>query len=155
MDSIAEALYQQMRLTILLSAQDGVESSPFTPAYLLAWDEEIYPILHEGPKWHKPHANCFKISKERAEELFHYLLEHFDSGEELTFYGLEDKLGIKGTSYSTGNWERYEVISLCQYFYLHRVFNETFWQTLTRNGECPTEAHSITTKPEEMHIYFC
>ncbi|SEG29965.1 hypothetical protein [Billgrantia desiderata] len=155
MDATAQALYQQMRLTILLTAQDGIEGSPFTPEYLLAWDEEIYPILNDGPEWHKPHADCFKISKERAEEMFDYLVQHFDSGDELTFYGLEDKLGIKGTAYSTGSWERYEVIKLCRYFYLYGSFNEKFWQTLTRNGECPSEAHSIRVQPEKMHIYFC
>ncbi|MDL4861432.1 hypothetical protein NPJ88_003715 [Halomonas elongata] len=155
MDNIEQALYQQMRLSILLTAQNGVSESPFSPDYIAAWDNEVYPLFNEGASWHKPHEACFKIGKAKVEELFNYLLNHFDNKSELTFYELEKSFGIHGSAYATMGWERFDLTKICRYLYLNGCFDEAFWSTLTRNGECPGEAHSILRPIDHMNIYLC
>lgn len=153
MSDVANALFQQMRLTILLTAKDGVEESPFHPAYLLAWDDGVYPILDDGVDWHKSHAEQFRVTKERVNRIFSILCDHWDDKQEITFYGLEDLLGIHGSAHSTGDFQRHDVISICRYLFLHDRFDKEFWSTLCRNGECPSEAHVIASG-REANIYF-
>lgn len=153
MSDIANALFQQMRLTILLTTKNGAEESPFHPAYLLAWDDSVYPILDESSEWHKPHAEQFRIPKEHVDRIFSLLCDHWDDQKEITFYGLEDLLGIHGSAYSSGEIERNDLVSICRYFFLHDRFDKEFWAALCRNHECPTEAHVIASD-REVNIYF-
>lgn len=153
MSETSSALFQQMKLTILLTAKDGVDESPFIPAYLHAWDEGVYPLLDDGVDWHKPHADQFPIGKEMVESLHNILCENWENKTELTFYKLEDELDIHGPSTSLGEFTRSEVLSICRYFYLHDIFDKQFWATLCRNTECPSEAHSIASD-RDVHIYF-
>ncbi len=153
MSDIANALFQQMRLTILLTAKDGVENSPFLPAYIQAWDDGVYPLLDEGASWHEPHKDSFPIGEEMVENLHSILCKHWDGKTGLTFYKLEDELDIHGQSTSLGEFTRSEVIRICRYFYLHDIFDKAFWSTLCTNMECPSEAHSIAAD-RQVEIYF-
>lgn len=143
MTDTSSALFQQMRLTILLTAQNGVENSPFHAAYLQAWDDGVYPFLDDFVQFHKPHADEFPIHGDKVEYVFTKLCDHWESGAELTFYNLEDMLGIHGSAHSTGDYERHELLSICRYLFLHDRFSQSFWATLCRNGDCPSEAHGI------------
>ncbi|WP_087107195.1 hypothetical protein [Halomonas citrativorans] len=153
MPDTSTALFQQMKLTILLTAQDGAEESPFHPAYLHAWDDGVYPLLDDGVDWHRPHAEQFTINKEKVQQIFSILCDYWEEKKELTFYTLEDQLGIKGSAYSLGDFERHDVISICRYFYLHDRFDKDFWSVLCRNGDCPSEAHVIASD-RQVDIYF-
>lgn len=155
MENIEQALYQQMRLSILLTAQNGVDESPFSPDYIAAWDDQVYPLFSEGADWHKPHEACFKIRSDKVEELFNHLLHHFDNNSDLSFYELENSFGVYGSTHSIKGWERFELIRICRYLYLHGCFDDAFWASLTKNGECPSEAHSIRQSTDHMNIYLC
>ncbi|MCC5904107.1 MAG: hypothetical protein JJT87_19520 [Halomonas sp.] len=153
MSDTSSALFQQMKLTILLTAKDGVEESPFQPAYLQAWDDGVYPLLNDGVSWHQPHKDQFPITEEMVERLHSILCKHWDNKTGLTFYKLEDDLDIHGPSTALGEFTRSEVIRICRYFYLHDIFDQRFWATLCTNRECPSEAHSIASD-KQVDIYF-
>lgn len=152
MSDVSAALFQQMKLTILLTAKDGAEESPFHIAYLQAWDDGVYPLFDDGVSWHKPHADEFPISQEMVDTLHSILCHHWENKTGITFWALEDELDIQGDHVSHGEFTRYEVIKICRYFFLHENFDKEFWATLCTNGECPGEAHSITRN--DLNIYF-
>lgn len=153
MSDVSAALFQQMKLTVLLTAKDDSEESPFHPAYLHAWADGLYPLLDDGASWHKPHEDEFPISKELVDSLFTILCHHWDSKTEITFWDLEDELGIHGGVVTDGDFTRNQVVSICRYFYLKGKFDEDFWAQLCSNGGCPGEAHSIAGD-RDVHVYF-
>ncbi|AYF35643.1 hypothetical protein CUU95_18280 [Vreelandella alkaliphila] len=153
MSDVANALFQQMRLTILLTAKDGIEESPFHPAYLHAWDDGVYPLLDDGAGWHKPHADEFPISKELVDTLHSILCHHWDNKTRITFWELEDELGIHGGVVSDGDFTRGQVVSICRYFYLKGNFDNDFWAKLCSKGGSPGEASAIAGD-RDVHVYF-
>lgn len=152
MSEISAALFQHMKLTIFLTAKDGVDESPFHPAYLHAWNDGVYPLLDDGASWHKPHEEEFPINKDMVDTLYSILCHHWDNKTGITFWKLEDELGIHGGVVSDGDFNRGQVVSICRYFYLKDKFDKKFWATLCSNGECPGEASIITDR--EVDIYF-
>lgn len=151
-DLIKQALYQQARLTILLTASESIEQSPFSDAYLLAWDREVYPACHDAADWHQPHEEQFKVREEEVLELLKYLNEQWQEKTGLTFYKLEDHYGVHGSTHSDGSWERWKLISVCHYFRLQRLFDDHFWSTLLTNGHCPSESFVITSNLDRVYV---
>ena len=150
MENIKQALYQQTRLTILLTAKDGHENSPFSTAYLHAWDSNVYPALDEGADWHKPHEAEFKVSEKMVDELHGFLADCWNDKKPLTFYDLEAHYDAR---HGNTEWDRSVLVDVCRYFYLHgHLFDSEFWDKLTENGTCPSEAHSI--RADFHSIYF-
>lgn len=154
MSDISAALFQQMRFSILSTVLDGVDKSPFTDAYLFAWDRGVYPAFDEGADWHIPHADQFKIGEGKVDELAKFLDEKWLAKEPITFYEVESHFDVHGTTHSLGTWDRYELLSVCRYLYLHSHFDDAFWDTLLTNGDCPSEAFSIRSPMDRQSIYF-
>jgi len=149
MSDIETALYQQMKLTILLTTKNP-GGSPFGAAYLYAWDNGIYPIFDGFADWHAPHASQFRVSEEQVTDLLRYMDQHWEGNETLTFYDLESFYDVRGTN---PVWDRSALIGACRYIFLSRRFDQNFWSTLLENGKCPTEAHGIADEKPDA-IYF-
>lgn len=67
---------------------------------------------------------------------------------------LERHYGISGSTSSGEVWNRHRLVSACRYFYLHDTLSGEFWSALLKNGDCPSEAHSISRKFTKKDIYF-
>lgn len=152
LEPLSRAAYQQMRLTILLTWTPDEDHQVFSNAYYFAWDDEVYPYLHEGADWHKPHRDQFRVGEELQTELLRFLADIWDRKQTISFYELESHYGIHGAAHSDGDWERYTLISACRYLFLNNSFDKSFWAALCRNGECPAEALSIADPKPDKHL---
>lgn len=150
MDPIKQALYVQMKLTILATTLRGEDGCPFTPSYLYAWDTDVYPLCDDGAPWHAAHEDQFRVRKAALEELLTYLDERWDAKQPVTFYELENRYDVRS---GHGAWDRGRLVHACRYLFLSGTFDAAFWAKVTENGQCPTEAHGITS-PDADSIYF-
>lgn len=151
---IMGALFIQQRIQIL---HLGKHHAEFSDAYLHAWESGVYPLMGDTDgsvprKAHEPYAKFFTTSKDKVEFLLKRLDDAWRKKEGLTFYDLEDELGVR--SFSSGGWDRCDLINICRYLYLDGCFDKNFWATLIENGKCPSEALSLTSELErEFDIY--
>lgn len=155
MNNTEQQLFTIQRFQLLshyVQANDDVNS--FTPSYAYAWSELVYPIFGESASWHVPFKACFKTTEEATEELYDFLCDLFDENKTITFYELERHYGISGSTSSGEVWNRHRLVSACRYFYLHDTLSSEFWSALLKNGDCPSEAHSISRKFTKKDIYF-
>ncbi len=149
MDEIKQALYQQMRFSILITASRDREASPFSDAYLYAWDRGVYP-LHDGGEWHVPHEKQFRVRETEIEELNLFLAKRWDDKQPITFYELEDHYDAR----SSGPWDRPKLIFACRFISMHDLFDKICWHELRANGKCPTEANAvIDSHPDRLFFH--
>ncbi|MDC9621525.1 hypothetical protein PSI22_07700 [Xenorhabdus sp. XENO-7] len=152
--NILSAMFIQQRIQVL---HLGMHHDTYPDAYLYAWESGVYPFLSDTDgsvprKPHEPYFDFFQVSKSKGESLIKRLDDAWLAEEELTFYGLEDELKIQ---LGFSEWSRSDLLHLCRYFYLNKLFDAQFWKILTTNGKCPTEAHSITYPFDKAQdIYF-
>ena len=154
MDTTNESLFQIMRFNILNEGRKGIKASPFSSAYIYAWESGVFPSYNDGADWHKPFPEQFRISDEEVTELGSLLDEKWLEKTPLTFYELEDRFGISGSTHSSGNWERGKLLVACRYMYLNKMFDDSFWSALVESGKSPVEAGSINKPFTESDIYF-
>lgn len=141
-NKIMHALYNQQRMQIL---HIGKHHDELSNAYLYAWESGVYPALHDTdgsiPQMpHEPFDEFFITSKEKTLFLANRLDDAWLNEEGLTFYALEDELEVR----SSPGWDRCDLLRICRYLYLRTCFDHEFWEKLVNNGDCPTEARSIT-----------
>ncbi|BCZ43662.1 TPA: hypothetical protein K8N54_004046 [Serratia marcescens] len=152
---IMGALFIQQRIQIM---HIGKHHDEFDDAYLYAWESGVYPLMSDTDgsvprKPHEPYAEFFTSSKAKVEFLLKRLDDAWRKKEGLTFYGLEDELGVR--SYSSKGWDRSDLIHICRYLYLDGCYDKEFWDTLVENGKCPAEALSLNSEYDrEIEIYF-
>ena len=151
---ILSALFIQQRIQIL---HLGVHHNTYTNAYLYAWESSVFPFLSDTDgsvplQPHEPYSDFFRVSKSKCEFLSKRLDDAWLAKEKITFYGLEDELKVNA---GTSGWSRSDLLHICRYLYLDKCFDKEFWNTMTTNGECPAEAHSITNSfDRKVDIYF-
>ncbi|PXW53756.1 hypothetical protein DFO55_11123 [Grimontella sp. AG753] len=154
-NEIMNALFIQQRLQIL---HIGKYHGEFGDAYLYAWESGVYPLMSDtdGSVIRNPHelyAPYFTKPREKVEFLLKHLSEAWRKKSGLTFYDLEDELGVRG--YASHGWDRGDLIHICRYLYLDGCFDENFWNTFTENGKCPSEALSLASDfDRELDIDF-
>lgn len=154
-NDIMDALFIQQRLQVL---HIGKHHDEFGDAYLYAWESGVYPLMSDTDgsvprRPHEPYSRFFTISKEKVEFLLKRLSKAWRENAGLTFYDLEDELGVR--SFSDGGWDRCDLIHICRYFYLDGCFDKIFWEILVENGKCPSEALSLTSELDrDFDIYF-
>lgn len=151
--NIMQALFNQQRIQIM---HIGKHHDEFSDAYLYAWESGVYPALSDTDgsvpqKPHEPYAEFFTTPKEKTSFLMKRLDDAWLNEEPLTFYALEDELGVRYKP----EWERGDLLRICRYLYLDNCFDHQFWEKLVTNGECPTEAHGIMSVFDRTDdIYF-
>jgi len=153
METTNKSLYQLMRFNILNSGRTDLDKSPFSAAYIYAWESGVFPAFNEGAEWHKPFQEQFDVTEKEVLELAKLLDDKWLAKTPITFYDLEDHYGVSGSTHSSSNWDRVKLLITCRYMYLNRMFDDTFWPSLTENGKCPSEAHSICRPLSESDVY--
>lgn len=154
-NDIMGALFAQQRIQIL---HIGKHHNEFSDAYLHAWESGVYPLMSDtdGSVPRRPHelyAKYFTASKEKVEFLLKRLDDAWRKKEGLSFYDLEDELGVR--SFSSKGWDRGDLINICRYLYLDGCYDNKFWSALIENGKCPSEALSLTAELDrDQDIYF-
>lgn len=154
MNTSNESLFQLMRFNILSEGSKDIKSSAFSPGYIYAWESGVYPSYNDGADWHKSFPEQFRISDEEVTELGNFLDDKWLEKIPLSFYELEDHFGVRGSTHSSSSWERGKLLVACRYMYLNKMFDDSFWSTLVKNGKSPVEAGSIKKPFKESDIYF-
>jgi antitoxin MazE len=140
-----------MKLQILTVAlTPGTGPKVVSDAYLYAWAEDVYPIMHESMEWHKPFAAAFSVSSEMMDHLSELLDKSWRRKEVLSFYKLEDYFELR---LGQSDWSRASLMQACRYMYLERAFDQEFWKHVLKRGDHPMEAGSITRKFDRTEIF--
>jgi len=147
-----EALFQLMRFNILSTAVSAGEEWPIHPAYVYAWLSGVYPDCDPIVKWHEPFSGQFSVLQKEVSELIVLLDEAWTAKKPISFYDVEDALGIHGVARSSSNWQRWKLVSACRYLFLSESFDDEFWKTLLKNGDCPSEALGIARQMKISEI---
>lgn len=151
MSDTKDALFQLMRFNVMKSFVENSEGRNFTPSYVYAWDQGVFPINDTGADWHKPFADQFEISESQIAEVLKFLDEVWLEKKTISFYELEDHYEVR----LGGAWDRSILLACCRYLWLHgHLFDDNFWAALVKNGECPSEAHSICRPLRADDVYF-
>ncbi|PIO96029.1 hypothetical protein CBI55_03645 [Pseudomonas syringae] len=144
MSDVAKMLYNVQKFQILDAYARSSENRHISEAYAYAWSEGLYPIGNEFAVWHEPHGDSFKVGDKKLQELADFLDVTWTDGKTVSFYDLEQRYGIRGTSGFAPDWDRADLIHACRYFKLLDWFDDDFWIGLIGGSGAPTEAHSIT-----------
>jgi antitoxin MazE len=153
-DNFKNLLFVQQRLQIL---HLGKHFDEFSDSYIYAWDRGVYPLFSDtdGSVSRKPHElyeEFFRTSKQEVEFLTKRFNSAWDNNEKLTFYKLEDELHVY--SHSVSGWTRRKLLNISRYLFLENCYDAAFWENLTLNGACPSEAHSIRREfDRESDVY--
>ena len=140
-----ERLYQLEQYILANNKEEFVYKNKYSDSYLYAWQERVYPFLHDIDDatiefHHQFYTPCFYVSKEQVDFLIQYF-DEVDLNDQLipSLHHLEhqfikiDKLG----------WTKMKLVKACRYLYLNGMFDDHFWGQLLI--DCPpSEARSIT-----------
>lgn len=151
--------YQLMRMNVMsLSLSD---MCPFDSAYIFAWYNGVFPLLHTGADWHVPFGGCFRINSDEVNTVLEAIAMRWDNQNPITFYELEEMFGSRSRN---SDLDRGKLIHICRYLFLDcnpkgdindvTNFDAGVWKTLVKNGQCPSEAHSIIRPFNLNDIYF-
>jgi hypothetical protein len=130
-----DPLFEMMRFNILTFALTEAGKKKLDDAYVSAWANGVYPVLHDGADWHKPFADNFRANKEMMESLVNDLGERWRDKKVPTYYELESELyGSK--------WKQSTLIDACTYLCLQKlVFDDYFRSALLKDR--PSNASSM------------
>jgi hypothetical protein len=145
MERIRQALFQQMRFSILATGLSSEGESPCSTAYLYARSRKVYPALDAGLDWHLPHEDLFDVREAELTDVLKLLELHWGDKKRITFYELERHHDARGA----GLWSRDKLVTACRYVFLSRRFDPLFWTTLVERGNCPVEADLITEAADD------
>jgi len=138
-----------MKLQIVAAALVPGAGSNISDAYLYAWANDVYPIMHNSMGWHKPFASSFSVSSEMMDDLSQLLDENWREDKPLSFYKLEDYFELR---LGKSDWSRASLIEACRYMYLEEAFDQDFWKRVLKKGDHPVEAGSIARKFDRTEI---
>ncbi|TPL52051.1 hypothetical protein FJ937_11860 [Mesorhizobium sp. B2-4-4] len=144
-----------MKFNILSMAMHPEMGRRIDDAYVYAWDNNVYPIFHDGASWHQAFEDDFDVTKEMMDELSARLDKAWDGGQGTapTFYELES---LYDARHGGGDWDRSALIGAMRYMALcqHR-FDKKFFQQVTRNSGAPAEAnHFADPMDRDSDIFF-
>jgi len=142
-DLSARQAYMTMKLQIVATAIGRGSGSSISDAYLYAWANDVYPIMHDNFEWHKPFAAMFSVSPQMIDDLAQLLDERWREEKPLSFYKLEDYFELR---LGKSDWNRATLMQACRYLYLEEAFDQDFWKRVLKRGDHPVEAGSITRK---------
>lgn len=142
---ILNALYYIRKNQILQFYKLNPEKSGYSNSYIYAITNDCYPFFHSTEET-DIYLDCFSISKDFCQRFIKFIDEEcWIKKEYKTFYQLENIFGRD---------KRYDMIIILRYCYLDNRFSEDkFWNTITRDGECPIECKSIASEFSEWEIY--
>jgi hypothetical protein len=140
---MADALFTMMRFNVLTAALNPHTASRFTDAYVYAWDALVYPAMDDGADWHHPFKDDFRVTLDMMVELSKFLDDLWLAKKTISFWKLEEHFQVR---HGNGPWDRSALLHACKYFRLYGMFDDDFFDALTKNGESPVEAQSIVSK---------
>lgn len=142
---VLQALYYIWKNQILQFYKLKPENSGYSKSHMYAVSHDCYPMFHATEET-DIYLDCFSIKKDFFHEFIKYIDEECWLKKDFkTFYQLEDKFGHD---------RRVDMAIILRYSFLDdRFADNNFWDTITKNGECPSECRSIASEFAEWEIY--
>jgi hypothetical protein len=148
---MSEHVFTLMRFNVLAAAIQAPQERPQphrtgeslpapSDAYAFAWDRLVYPGFHQGPAWHEPFRDFFRVDEEMVTALADLLDQSRRSPRPHHFTDLERDLEVTSP---LSRWNRRILADTCRYLYLQGLFADAFWTTLVNARPAPPEARMI------------
>lgn len=140
-----KALYYIRKNQILQFYRLNPENCGYSKSYVYAISHDCYPLFQSDEE-SDLYVDCYSIKK----EFFHNFIKYIDEEcwikqEYKTFYQLEDMFGHEN---------RTEMMVILRYCFLDERFSrKEFWETITKNGECPSECRGLADEFSEWEVY--
>lgn len=146
-----DRMFMLMRFNVMSFALTEVGRKKIADAYLQAWDDSAYPLMHGAAFWHEGYEDDFDVTKDMMENIGSYLDGLWVKKKHIpSVYDLEVHYQIR-----QGNtpWDRMKIITALRYFYLNRSFDAAFWTSIMSN--VPSEGSHITSKYDrDSEVFF-
>lgn len=142
---VLKALYYIRKNQILQFYKLNPEKSGYPNSYVYAISNDCYPFFHSTDET-DIYLDCFSISKDFCQQFIRFIDEEcWLKKDYKTFYQLENIYGRE---------KRSDMLVILRYCYLDGRFSrQEFWDTLTRNGDCPSECRGLVSEFSDWEIY--
>jgi len=137
---IGAALYALARFQLRTAAFTAGASEHIEDAYAFAWENQVYPLFHDGAQLHEPYAEYFLVKREPFRQLMLELDQAWLEDRVPSFYELEDQQDVRSGS---SDWSRGALIAALRYAYLSHRFDARFYDAVRSPGRHPIEASAI------------
>lgn len=131
----------------------------YPDAYAYAIAHSVYPLFHEqidpmdSPATIleiNPFYATYRVDIDQVETIHQRLGERAEGQGGITFRELEEGFGPEGL----GPWRdaslRVVLLNVCRYFYLHGLWEDSFWERFVSDG--PPEAQAVTRELNRFEV---
>jgi hypothetical protein len=144
-------LFNLQRFMIIQTKLNPQTSDKIPDEYVYAWYVKLYPLLNDG-EWHEDLEQYFEISKEKIDNVTKYLDEEWQKKRYYNFYEILNYFSFSNEIEI--NINKYDLICILRYLYLHGGFDNEFWNKILEKEKHPIEATAITSEFDSDKIFF-
>jgi hypothetical protein len=144
MEKTEKMLFNLQRFTILQTKINPQTKSSISDDYAYAWYSGVYPFFDEN-ELTELYKDFFEVKKGIVRKVIEYLDAEWLNRNYYTFYQIRDY-------FNKDEIDKYQLILILKYVYLHGGFDQEFWNVLLKSGEYPIEAKSIISKFDILGI---
>ncbi|WP_062326920.1 hypothetical protein [Treponema endosymbiont of Eucomonympha sp.] len=142
MDDVSKYLFSLQKFQILQTWINPQTSHIVPDEYAYAWSVGLYPTFSEG-EWHENFKEQFEIKEDIISKAINFLDQEWQKGKVYTFYQIRDHFVYEEKVEKLQ--DKWTLIYILRYIYLHGSFDARFWEKVVENGGCPIEAKTITS----------
>lgn len=155
---ILKALLDIRRGQILAIKANPATEDLYTNAFVHAIMHSVCPIFDEEFGFAEteserlsllPFYSSYDVPHNTVEKISNLLQKKRSKKEKLTFNDVEEPYTL-GDEHWPGKDHRNDLINICRYFYLRKMFDAEFWEEFMSNA--PTQASEITAKWNRTEI---
>jgi hypothetical protein len=140
------ALYENRKLTITLNYRIHRDACGFSPSYVYAVANDIFPFFQDNRSPSEgiidPFNGCYRTTEVEISEILNFIDEEWLKDKLYSFYDLEDHFSEK--------YDRVKLIHVLRYSYLDGRFDEKLWGKIVSSA--PIEGKSVTRKLADWEI---
>lgn len=144
MEETKEMLFNLQKFSILQTKINPQTSSYISDDYAFAWYSGVYPFF-DSNEMTELYKENFEISELKVRTVLEYLDSEWLKRNYYTFYQIS-------SYFKDFDINKYDLISILRYAYLHGGFDQTFWDTILTPEEYPIEAKSIISRFDVLRI---
>ena len=144
MENTKMMLFNLQKFSILQTKINSQTSSYISDDYAFAWYSGVYPLF-DSNELTELYKECFEIPESKVKTVIEYLDSEWLKKKYYTFYQISSQ-------FKNEHINKYDLISILRYVYLHGGFDQTFWDTILTPTEFPIEAKSIISRFDVLGI---
>lgn len=144
MENLKMMLFNLQKFSILQTKINPQTSSYISDDYAYAWYSGVYPFF-DSNEVTELYKECFEVSELKVKTVIEYLDSEWLNKKYYNFYQIS-------SHFKNQDINKYDLISILRYTYLHGGFDKYFWDTILTPEEFPIEAKSIISRFDVLGI---